>query len=143
MTEYQENLKTLNSVVNDNALSTQILAELASLNKHQLSHAVFEFVGSVIEHMLLDTTALPVDVARKIISEQTFGWGHMKFNSIKTKMSERDDFILKPFDVEEGTLTCKKCKSKKVFSYSKQIRSSDEPASVFAQCIECKSRWIS
>jgi DNA-directed RNA polymerase subunit M/transcription elongation factor TFIIS len=39
------------------------------------------------------------------------------------------------------TFTCRKCKSKKCSFYLQQIRSSDEPTTIFVQCLECGQRW--
>lgn len=42
---------------------------------------------------------------------------------------------------QEGILTCGKCKSKRVSYTSFQTRSSDEPMTIFAECIECGNKW--
>jgi transcription elongation factor S-II len=39
------------------------------------------------------------------------------------------------------TFTCRKCKSKKCTYYLQQIRSADEPMTVFVNCLECGQRW--
>jgi transcription elongation factor S-II len=39
------------------------------------------------------------------------------------------------------TFTCRKCKSKKCTYYALQTRSSDEPMTLFIQCIGCGNRW--
>jgi DNA-directed RNA polymerase subunit M/transcription elongation factor TFIIS len=46
-----------------------------------------------------------------------------------------------PPSVEEGLFTCRKCNSKKTQSYSVQLRRSDEPATIFIQCMKCGSNW--
>jgi DNA-directed RNA polymerase subunit M/transcription elongation factor TFIIS len=154
MTYLQKHVDAMDSVLKNQDESKSILEELFRTSgidmsggevesDEKKSNLIYEFIGSVIEYMSLNAGVSNADAVKNVLTDQSFGWSNRKFNSIRTKMSERDDFILKPFDVEDGTLTCKKCGSKKVFSYSKQIRSSDEPASVFAQCIECKSKWIS
>ena len=55
-------------------------------------------------------------------------------NEKQQKMDEYDQFLVKPFEVEEGVLECNKCGSKKTFSYSKQTRAGDEATTVFATC---------
>jgi DNA-directed RNA polymerase subunit M/transcription elongation factor TFIIS len=70
-----------------------------------------------------------------------FGWNHAVFRETKLRIKEQDDFLLNPFEVEEGVLECK-CGSKRVFSYSKQVRSSDETMSTFASCNECSRQWV-
>jgi DNA-directed RNA polymerase subunit M/transcription elongation factor TFIIS len=46
-----------------------------------------------------------------------------------------------PLDVKEGVNKCSKCGSKKTFQFSLQIRSCDEPATIFLTCAMCGHRW--
>lgn len=69
-------------------------------------------------------------------------WKHPCFEEMSLKIAEQDDFINNPFQVEEGVLECHKCGNKRVYSYSKQVRSADEPMTTFAQCIQCKNKWV-
>jgi transcription elongation factor S-II len=39
------------------------------------------------------------------------------------------------------TFTCRKCKSNKCSYYLQQVRSADEPMTVFIQCLDCGQRW--
>lgn len=41
----------------------------------------------------------------------------------------------------EGILKCRKCKSTRTEYTTLQTRSADEPASVFAHCLSCDTRW--
>jgi DNA-directed RNA polymerase subunit M/transcription elongation factor TFIIS len=68
------------------------------------------------------------------------GWDHQNFDDIKYQILEQDDFIENPFEIEEGVIECK-CGSKRVFSYSKQSRSADEPSTTYAECAECNAKW--
>ena len=43
--------------------------------------------------------------------------------------------------VEEGEVTCGRCKSKRVRKMELQTRSSDESATTFYKCVNCKKRW--
>lgn len=45
-------------------------------------------------------------------------------------------------EIEEGMFECMKCKSKKIFTVSKQVRSGDEATTVFAKCSECSNTWV-
>jgi hypothetical protein len=42
---------------------------------------------------------------------------------------------------EEGFVTCKRCKSRRVFWRSSHCRSMDEGSTVFFTCSECDKRW--
>ena len=39
------------------------------------------------------------------------------------------------------TFTCRKCKNNKCTYYIQQVRSSDEPSTIFCQCVVCGNRW--
>ena len=45
-------------------------------------------------------------------------------------------------EVEDSVLQCKKCKSNKVVSETRQTRGGDEGATVFATCMRCSNKWI-
>lgn len=74
------------------------------------------------------------------IKKKKIGWNHECFNEIRIVLEEQDNFVMNPFEIEEGALECR-CGSKRVFSYSKQTRSCDEPMTTFAQCMSCKLKW--
>lgn len=54
----------------------------------------------------------------------------------------REAFILQ---VEEsgikGLVKCRRCQSSNVLMMSKQLRSGDEPTTIFTRCIDCKETW--
>ena len=60
--------------------------------------------------------------------------------SAEKEEEEQDDFIVNPFQIEEGIVECR-CGSKRVYSYSKQCRSGDEGVTSFHQCLKCKAKW--
>ena len=75
------------------------------------------------------------------IKNNKLNWNHFYFNDIKNDEIDEDNFIIKPFEIEEGVLTCK-CGSKRVFSYQKQSRGADETATTYAQCSACGNKFI-
>lgn len=75
------------------------------------------------------------------IKKKKIGWNHCCFDSVRNALQEQDEFTLNPFEITEGALQCNKCQSRRVFSYSKQTRSCDEPMTTFAQCAVCKAKW--
>ena len=77
------------------------------------------------------------------INNGNIGWKHIIFSDIEFLLQEQDGFIMKPFEVAEGILSCTKCGSNRTFSHSKQVRSCDEGTSVFATCVVCKNSWVS
>lgn len=81
------------------------------------------------------------DILNDIKNKKIY-WNNPCFENVANKVAEQNDFIVNPFNVEEGALKCNKCNSKRVLSYSRQVRSSDESTSVFAHCIGCKAKWV-
>jgi len=68
-------------------------------------------------------------------------WSDPCLDAINDQLKEQVSFIENPFEVEEGVMACNKCMSKRVFSYSKQSRSADEPSTTYAECVVCGSKW--
>ena len=67
-------------------------------------------------------------------------WNHDSLSEYIKEEEEQDDFIVNPFQIEEGIVECR-CGSKRVYSYSKQCRSGDEGVTSFHQCLKCKAKW--
>jgi DNA-directed RNA polymerase subunit M/transcription elongation factor TFIIS len=95
---------------------------------------IYQIVGDVLKNK--KTKQLLVS-----IKTDKLGWEHYSYENIKNKIEEREDFLVNPFEVEDGVLECR-CGSSRVFSYSKATRSSDEKTTIHAQCMACKSKWI-
>jgi len=94
---------------------------------------IYQIIGDIINGK--DLKDILNDIKKKMI-----GWNHTSFKYIKNKIEEHDEFIINPFEVEEGVTICK-CGSNRVFTYSKQVRSCDEPMTTFARCVICKAQW--
>ena len=105
------------------------------------NQVVYETVGDIAAGKKLS------DVLAGIKSSN-IGWDHETFAEWKAMLIEQDDFIENPFEVAEGVLECnnilktgEKCGSKRVFSYTKQVRSCDEGCTTFATCCKCGAKW--
>jgi len=68
-------------------------------------------------------------------------WLHPIFKNERIRIEEENDFMVNPYEISEGVLTCGKCNCKKIFSFSKQTRSMDEPMTVFCFCSQCNHKW--
>ena len=77
----------------------------------------------------------------ELIKNDIFLYNTDEYKIFKVKLDEIDDFLINPFEVDEGVLDCHKCGSNKTFSYTKQTRGGDESTTVFVVCSKCKSRW--
>ena len=74
------------------------------------------------------------------IKNRKIGWKHPYLNDNIFEEQEQDNFIIQPFEVHEGVITCS-CGSKRVYSYQKQSRSADEPMSTYSNCMSCGNKW--
>lgn len=95
---------------------------------------LYQIIGDIINGKKLKDILASIKAAK-------IGWEHNSFQEMILKQQEQDDFIINPFEVEEGVLECN-CGSRRVFSYSKQSRSCDESTSTYAQCMACKTKWV-
>lgn len=77
----------------------------------------------------------------KVLLPGHVGWKHAMFASFNKIQQEQDDYIMSPFEVEEGVVQCFKCKSYKVFSISNQTRAADEPMTTISKCTKCNNKW--
>ena len=100
----------------------------------EYNYILFQAIGDIIKNRKLK------DILKNI-KNSMIGWDHDDFNNIKYLIEEQDEFIINPFEVEEGVTKCNNCGSERVFTYSKQVRASDEPMSTFAKCVKCKQQW--
>lgn len=127
-------IKKMSSEMNENKewLMSQINEDLASDEWKEKSGFVDSNSTDVI---------VPEEYIQKIIMQNKLGWNHQQFQSFRKIQQEQDDYILNPFEVEEGVIQCPKCKSFKVFSVAVQTRSADEPTTTMAQCTQCKYKW--
>lgn len=100
---------------------------------------IYLIIGDILSGNKLTNILLQIK-NRKILNEDEL-WNHECFEKIANKITEQDNFIVNPFNIEKGVLKCNKCNSDRVYSYSKMTRSSDESITTFAQCVSCKSKW--
>jgi len=110
----------LTSQKNINIIEKNI--KLISTTKSEYSENLYYVVGEIIGKKKSLSAIL------KNIKSKRIGSNSPIYDTVKNAIAEEDDFIKNPFEVEEGILTCK-CGSKRVYSYTKQCRSSDEPMS--------------
>jgi len=65
-----------------------------------------------------------------------------KWNDLIEAKSKRDKNKFEVnIEAATDTFTCRKCKSKKCTFYLQQVRSADEPCTIFVTCIDCGNRW--
>jgi DNA-directed RNA polymerase subunit M/transcription elongation factor TFIIS len=110
-------------------------------NEEWLMSQIYEDLSSDEWKSFGTQDEIPEEYVKTVILQNKLGWNHKQFQKYKKVQQEQDDYILNPFEVEEGVVQCPKCKSFKVFSVAVQTRSADEPTTTMAQCTQCKYKW--
>ena len=101
-----------------------------STDTEEAKYLIYEVI---VEFLYLDHLPNLMDQVKK----KEIGFSHPNFDAIRHEFQEQDDFLENPPQVEEGIMECKRCHSKRTFSFSKQTRRSDESATVFIRCSNC------
>ena len=60
---------------------------------------------------------------------------------IKAKIIRDKNKFETTISASTDTFTCRKCKGNQCTHYCQQLRSADEPTTIFVQCITCGNRW--
>lgn len=124
--KHEQNIKIVEKYIHKNAKKSECYEKT-------YKNIIFQTIGDVIK-------GINLNVMVKNIKKEKVGWQHPMFTDIKNIIDEHDEFIINPFEVEEGVTKCK-CGSGRVFTYQKQTRGADEPMTTFAKCVECKTNW--
>jgi DNA-directed RNA polymerase subunit M/transcription elongation factor TFIIS len=75
------------------------------------------------------------------IKQRHWLWESSSWEPHRQGQKDLDDFISTPMEVVSGVMKCEKCKSDKVYTIQKQLRSADEGFSSISQCLNCGARW--
>ena len=73
----------------------------------------------------------------QFVRQKKIGYFHSEFDTIRQEIEEEENFIMCPPVIDEGVIECRRCKSRRTFSFNKQTRSSDEAVTVFVRCVNC------
>lgn len=111
------------------------------INKYK--NILYEVLYKLDEQDVSDTSDIKLffDKIYTDISNDMFGLNEETFEKYKILQKEKDDFLDKPIDISESITECGKCKSKKTYSYTKQVRSADEGFTTFSFCFDCGHKW--
>lgn len=136
MEEYRDiGIKTLSEYLNHKEnvkiLETRIFKSVC--DKKEYFKKIYECVGYLTQGWVKEY--------HEDIRQNKSGFDLNAFWDYIKLQDETDKFLSEEVDIVEGALTCTKCKSSKVFSYTKQVRSADEGTSVFARCYSCSHKW--
>lgn len=131
---YEEALGTV--LTNENNIKLLFKHVSANSEDDQLRDNIYQLVGDII----IEPKQLKSHMTR--IKQGRIGWKHPIYDNVSARIEEHDDFIIHPFEVVEGVLTCAKCGSNKTFNYAKATRASDEKTTVHATCSNCEFRWV-
>jgi DNA-directed RNA polymerase subunit M/transcription elongation factor TFIIS len=111
-----------------------------SENESKYNEILYQIIGDIIS---VKDNNINLKTIAQNIKEGKIGFNHQSYDDIRLIIKEQDDYLICPFEVEEGVMECNKCGSNKVITYSKQTRAGDEGTTVFCTCsnAKCGNRW--
>jgi len=137
--EFREKGKTLLSSIFSKEKNVTVIEKNVFENCQNDEELYLKLMHEVSTLFLNKTMKLPQIL--KAIKENKLLWNNDFFETYRKSLIEQDNFIISPFEIDEGVLECNKCNSKKTFSYTKQTRAGDESTTVFAVCANCGAKW--
>ena len=129
----EQNIKIVEKYIHKNASASSGDGSDTDCYVKTYRKVIFQTIGDIHNGVKLKTIV-------HNIKKNMVGWNHPTFTHIKNVIDEHDEFLINPFELEEGVTTCK-CGSKRVFTFQKQTRGCDEPMTTFAKCVKCKKNW--
>lgn len=100
-----------------------------------------EWLLSQIQDDLVASPQNIEEYVKNVIEKELLGFNHSSFDKFIQKENIQDEYVINPFQAEEGVVQCVKCKSMKVYSVSRQTRAADEPMTTVSVCTMCKHKW--
>jgi DNA-directed RNA polymerase subunit M/transcription elongation factor TFIIS len=78
-----------------------------------------------------------------MLKKKKLGFDSFYYDDIREIVKKEIKKLQLPIEVAEGVFECPKCKGKLTQSYQLQLRSADEPATIFVNCVNktCKYKW--
>ncbi len=95
----------------------------------------YELLGFVFSN-------LDEDDLINILEDGIYNLDSKFYNKFRDHQSKKNNEIINPPKVEEGSEQCRRCGSKKTRQFSIQSRSADEPTSIHISCCDCNNRWV-
>lgn len=118
---------------NNITLFEELINEKAGNNIEKKTNLIYELCGLVLSHSIQE--------CYDMIKEDRTGWCSDIFKDDIEEERVEMEFIENPFESVDSIMECK-CGSKRVLSFSRQVRSCDEGSTIFAKCLDCKRTWI-
>lgn len=134
-----ENILTIknNSKIIEELVYKSCIKKYSENLEIKYKEAIYQVIGDILskKYTLKDISMN--------IKKNKIGFDHHTYDDIRSNLKEQDDYLICPFEVEEGVMECMKCGNKRVITYSKQTRGGDEATSVFCTCSnpKCGNRW--
>jgi DNA-directed RNA polymerase subunit M/transcription elongation factor TFIIS len=108
-------------------------------SKHMTKSQIYNWIVYSTAGLLLKNNDNMKAVALEA-KDGKLGWKSSVYAEAEAKLYEHDEFLDKPYEVKDGVIQCQ-CGSYKTWCFQIQVRSSDEPMTLFARCAQCGHQW--
>ncbi len=128
--------KVLSSLIakeNNVKTAEKLIFDYCGGDEKRYNHILFQVMGNISKQNPM--------YAYKVLKEGKVEWRDDVYEKIAQKMVEMNEFLVKPFSINEGIIKCKNCGSYKTFCSQMQTRSGDEQLTLFVRCTQCGKHW--
>ena len=133
-----EKVLSIEKEMNDNLKEGDYLTKGRAIASHLSVLENEEFKINILNGNLTPENLIKMENNEMISSKEKNNIKKIKETLFESK---RSDWNKQHQNVKEGMYTCFKCKGKRVTTQEIQMRSADEPMTVFVTCVECGNNW--
>ena len=133
-----EKVLTIEKEMNNNLMEGKYLTKGRAISSHLSVPENEEFKLNILKGELTPEKLIKMENNEMISSKEKNNIQKIKDDVFESK---RSDWNKEHTKVKEGMYTCYKCKGKRVTTQEIQMRSADEPMTLFITCVDCGNNW--
>ena len=133
-----EKVLTIEKEMNNNLMEGKYLTKGRAISSHLSVPENEEFKLNILKGELTPEKLIKMENNEMISSKEKNNIQKIKDNVFESK---RSDWNKEHTKVKEGMYTCYKCKGKRTTTQEIQMRSADEPMTLFVTCVDCGHNW--
>ena len=133
-----EKVLSIEKEMNNNLMEGKYLTKGRAISSHLSVPENEEFKLNILKGELIPEQLIKMENNEMISSKEKNNIQKIKDNVFESK---RSDWNKEHTKVKEGMYTCYKCKGKRTTTQEIQMRSADEPMTLFVTCVDCGHNW--
>jgi len=141
--ESVKNAETFEKYVWLNSINRKPILKYYIENCRLLFDYLYEFKKEGSVHSFSNKKKMRLSDILDLVKKNQVNYQSPFYNAYSDEIKKEIKKIQMPIEVLEGLFTCPKCQCKQTHHYAVQLRSADEPMTVFIHCLNkfCKYKW--